>query len=224
MKQTEVIKRISDFIEYDEMVTPSAFANKAGIDPSGFSKMLKGQLTITTATLKKISTTYGLSLKWLTGGTEPQYMPSVSQTTNGINGENLKDNAVNTETRPRLPMYAAAGSLSEFATSTLARDCEQVPVIRALPNYDYTMIIKGDSMEPKFEGGDEIAIRKVNDIIEWGKVYVLDTSDGAVVKRLYDDGDKFRCVSYNDSYPDFMVSKENVFGVYKVVGLIRYEL
>lgn len=95
MEQTEVIKRISDFIEYDKMVSPSAFANKAGIDPSGFSKMLKGQQTITTATLKKISTTYGLSLKWLTDGTEPQYMPSVSQSINGINGENLKDNVVN---------------------------------------------------------------------------------------------------------------------------------
>lgn len=92
MEQKELIKRISDFIEYDEMVTPSAFATKAGIDPSGFSKMMKGQLTITAATLKKISCTYGLNLKWLTDGKEPQYMPSV---VNGINGDNLKDNVVN---------------------------------------------------------------------------------------------------------------------------------
>ncbi len=92
MKENEIIKRLTDFIEYDEMVTPSAFANKAGIDPSGFSKMLKGQLTITSATLKKISCAYGLNLKWLTDGKEPQYIPSV---VNGINGDNLKDNVVN---------------------------------------------------------------------------------------------------------------------------------
>ena len=83
------------------------------------------------------------------------------------------------------------------------------------------MIVKGDSMEPKFEGGDEIAIRKVCDVIEWGKTYVLDTRDGAVLKRLYDNGDNFKCVSFNAEYPDFEVCKADVFGIYKVVGLLR---
>ena len=76
-------------------------------------------------------------------------------------------------------------------------------------------------MEPKFEGGDEIAIRKVYDYIEWGKPYVLDTRDGAVLKRLYDAGDDYKCVSYNSEYPDFKVQKKDVLAVYKVVGLIR---
>ena len=59
------------------------------------------------------------------------------------------------------------------------------------------------------------------DIIEWGNVYVLDTIDGAVVKRLYDEGDKYRCRSFNPEYKDFLVDKRNVYGVYKVVGQIR---
>lgn len=125
------------------------------------------------------------------------------------------------ETRPRIPQSVAAGALNGFAKGIMEYECEQVPVVHSLPRYDFTMIIKGDSMEPKFEGGDEIAIKKVTDVIEWGKVYVLDTSDGAVLKRLYDDGDNYRCVSYNKEYPDFSVSKSSVFGVYRVVGLIR---
>lgn len=127
------------------------------------------------------------------------------------------------ETRPRIPMSVAAGTLCGFAESVKAHDCELVPVVKAFPEYDYTIIVKGDSMEPKFEGGDEIAIRRVAGIIEWGKPYVLDTADGAVLKRLYDEGDKFRCVSFNKEYPDFEVLKSDVFGVYKVVGLIRIE-
>lgn len=125
------------------------------------------------------------------------------------------------DTRPRIPVSAAAGALSGFAAAVQASDCERVPVIKAFPEYDYTMLIKGDSMEPKFEGGDEVAIKRVASTIEWGKTYVLDTRDGAVIKRLYDAGDKFRCVSYNKEYPDFTVDKSEVFGVYKVVGLIR---
>jgi len=66
------------------------------------------------------------------------------------------------------------------------------PLIKGFPAYDFTMLIKGDSMEPKYSGGDEVALSKVNNIIEWGKVYVLDTRDGAVLKRLYDANDKFR--------------------------------
>lgn len=133
----------------------------------------------------------------------------------------MKAKDVYTETRPRIPQSVAAGAFNGFAKGVMEYECEQVPVVRSLPKYDFTMIVKGNSMEPKFEGGDEIAIKKVTDVIEWGKVYVLDTSDGAVLKRLYDDGDNYRCVSYNKEYPDFNVSKASVFGVYRVVGLIR---
>jgi phage repressor protein C with HTH and peptisase S24 domain len=77
-------------------------------------------------------------------------------------------------------------------------------------------------MEPKYEGGDEIALKKVNSIIEPGKTYVLSTRDGAVLKRLYPDDKGVRCVSYNnEEYPDFYVSGDDVLGVYRVVGLIR---
>ena len=127
------------------------------------------------------------------------------------------------ETRPRIPMTVAAGTLCGFSKSVKYCDCERQPVIKAFPDYDYTIIVKGDSMEPKFSGGDEIAIRRVAGVIEWGKTYVLDTADGAVLKRLYDNGDSFRCVSFNKEYPDFKVRKSDVFGVYKVVGLIRIE-
>lgn len=150
---------------------------------------------------------FGLSKAWLLTG-EGDMLVS-------------KDSRDPAETRPRIPMTVAAGSLSGFADDIQYNDWEQYPVIKAFPPYDFTIVVKGDSMEPKFEGGDEVAIKKVCDFIEWGKVYVLDTRDGAVLKRLYDNGDKYRCVSFNDEYPDFEVNKEDVYGVYKVVGLIR---
>lgn len=134
-------------------------------------------------------------------------------------GSMLNNDSV--ETHPRIPMSVAAGTLCGFADCVNSCDCEQIPVIKAFPKYDYTIIVKGDSMEPKFAGGDEIAISKVTDFIEWGKTYVLDTRDGAVLKRLYNADDKYRCVSYNNEYPDFEVRKSDVFGVYRVVGLIR---
>lgn len=213
MEQKDVIKRLSDYIEYDALTNPSDFAKGANVDVSGFSKMLKGRQTITVNTLKKIANAYGLNLKWLMDGVGDAHAPG------GSTAEFMANSSG--ETRPRIPMAVAAGLLTGFSDSIKSSDCEQVPIIKAFPPYDCTMIVKGDSMEPKFEGGDEIAIRKVCDVIEWGKTYVLDTRDGAVLKRLYDGGDKFKCVSFNPEYPDFEVNKDDVFGVYKVVGLLR---
>lgn len=122
---------------------------------------------------------------------------------------------------PHIPTKAAAGGTGGVSDCIMRRDCEFRPVVKMIPKYDMTMDVKGDSMVPKYENGDIVAIRKVVDVIEWGNVYVLDTADGVVIKRLYNDGDKFRCVSYNKEYDDFTVEKSNVYGVYKVVGLIR---
>lgn len=211
--QQAIIDRLNEYLEYDALMAPTAFATKAGLDPSGFSKMLKGQLTITKKTLKRIAETYGLNLDWLLYGKGDAKAEDFQEVSSLI-----------CETRPRIPMTVAAGSLCGFADSVKSCDCEQIPLVKAFPRYDYTIIIKGDSMEPKFQSGDEIAIGKVNDVIEWGKTYVLDTRDGAIIKRLYDAGEKYRCVSYNKEYPDFEVNKIDIFAVYRVVGLLRIGL
>lgn len=127
------------------------------------------------------------------------------------------------QTRPRIPYTAAAGSLTSAVEGVMAEQCEQIPRIVAFPDYDFTIIIKGNSMEPKYEGGDEVACKRVDStsFIQWGKVHVMDTSQGIVIKRVYEDGDKIRCVSYNPEYPDFSISKDEIYSMSLVVGLLR---
>lgn len=125
-------------------------------------------------------------------------------------------------TRPRVPLTAAAGSLSGESIGVTLEQCEQTPLIHQIPAYDFTMFIKGDSMSPRFESGDEIACRRIDQsrFIQWGKVHVLDTTQGFIIKRIYDDGDKIRCVSYNKDYADFSVPKEDIFSISLVVGVV----
>ena len=101
--------------------------------------------------------------------------------------------------------------------------CERIPRIEIFPEYDFTIIIKGDSMEPKYEGGDEVACKRIDNtsFIQWGKPHVLDTAQGILIKRTYEDGDKVRCVSYNPEYPDFSIDKNEIYSMSLVVGLIR---
>lgn len=139
-------------------------------------------------------------------------------------GEMLKPTIqTSTSTKPRIPYKAAAGSITHAVEGITEAQCEQIPVINAFPNYDFTIIIKGDSMEPKYEGGDEVACKRVDgtSFIQWGKVHVLDTAQGIVIKRIYEDGDKIKCVSYNPDYPPFSIDKSEIYSISLVVGLLR---
>ena len=129
----------------------------------------------------------------------------------------------NNDTRPRVPYAASAGSLTSALEGIKSEQCEQIPRIWAFPDYDFTIIIKGNSMEPKYEGGDEVACKRVDNtsFIQWGKVHVLDTAQGIIIKRVYEDGDLIRCVSYNPEYPDFSVRKDEIYSMSLVVGLLR---
>lgn len=137
-------------------------------------------------------------------------------------GEN-EISQVKVETRPRIPLTAAAGSLSNAAKGVTLKDCEQMPIVKQFPSYDFTMFVKGDSMSPKYESGDEIACRWIDQsrFIQWGKIHVLDTSQGIVVKKVYEDGEKIRCVSINTDYPAFSIPKEDIYSMALVIGALN---
>lgn len=124
---------------------------------------------------------------------------------------------------PRIPYDAAAGCLTDAVDGVTALQCEQLPVVQAFPKYDFTIRITGDSMMPNFHPGDEVACLRVNEarFLQWGRVYVLDTEQGIVIKRIYDNGDSIRCASYNPEYPEFNVPKEDIRSYNLVVGALR---
>lgn len=136
---------------------------------------------------------------------------------NGDAGNNTKD------TRPRVPYTAAAGTLTNSVDGISESQCERTPRVRNFPTYDFTIIIRGDSMEPEYQSGDEVACRRIDgtSFVQWGKTHVLDTAQGIVMKRIYDDGDKIRCVSYNKDYPDFSIAKNEIYSTNLVVGVLR---
>lgn len=229
--EQEKIKRLCDAVKYlisegliDGKAPIKSIAIKMGRHRNNVSAALNGgEKYFTKKFIVDFSATYGnkISIDWIWDGVgsmieNNDFKPKMKMLPSDFI---QKDKP---KTKPRIPTLAMAGFLSDYVEGVRKTDCELLPIIHQMPSYDFTIIIKGNSMEPKFEGGDEIACKRVYDIIEWGKTYVLDTTDGAVVKRVYDAGDRIRCVSYNSAeYPDFFIDKDNVRGFYKVVGLIR---
>ena len=127
------------------------------------------------------------------------------------------------ETRPRIPMDAAAGSLTVAADGITINDCEQIPIIRAFARYDFSIFARGDSMLPEYHSGDELACVYIKDtsFIQWGRIHVVDTAQGILVKRIFDGGDCIVCKSDNPDYPEFKVHKSEFYNVALVIGMLR---
>lgn len=130
---------------------------------------------------------------------------------------------VSIKTLPRIPHDAAAGSLTDAVDGVTELECERLPVVAAFPRYDFTIRVTGRSMEPMYFSGDEVACLRVNEarFLQWGRVHVLDTTQGIVIKRIYENGDAIRCVSFNPEFPDFCIPKEDIRSFNLVVGALR---
>lgn len=187
------------------------FAEEIGIKQQTLYNYVVNGREPSYSALEKIASAYpGINMEWLISGKGDMFK----------SGALVKNEII--DTRPRVPLTAAAGSLSGESIGVTLEQCEQMPLIHQIASYDFTMFIKGDSMSPRFESGDEIACRRIDQsrFIQWGKVHVLDTTQGFIIKRIYDDGDKIRCVSYNKDYADFSIPKEDIFSISLVVGSI----
>ena len=125
---------------------------------------------------------------------------------------------------PVLPFSAAAGWMNG-GNGADAFQGEQI----AFTDFsdrgaDCAIRVEGDSMRPRYNNGDLLAIKILNSpsFFQWGKVYVLDTTQGCIIKRLFPDpkdDTKILCHSENsDNYPDYSIPKEDVSGVAIVVG------
>lgn len=125
-------------------------------------------------------------------------------------------------TLPVIPTEAMAGTLGEFAESVQAYDCERM--ISPIKGVDYAIKVCGDSMSPEIPNGSQILIKKIfeEEFIEWGKIFCLDTKNGAVIKRVYptDDPEVVECRSINPGYPPFKVNVHHINGWYRVLMVL----
>jgi phage repressor protein C with HTH and peptisase S24 domain len=130
---------------------------------------------------------------------------------------------------PLIPFEALAGYLSTDNEGVMVEDCERY----VIPEFDrrgaeFIIRVSGSSMYPKYSNGDLLGCKKIEDILffQWGKIYVLDTSQGALVKRVYEHENKdfVMLVSDNkDVYPPFPIPKSDIRSLSIVVGVIRLE-
>ena len=117
-----------------------------------------------------------------------------------------------------IPYGARGGTIGDFVDGVHDYDCEKIT--SPIKGADYAMEVTGDSMSPEYPSGSRVLIKKVNPIfLEWNEVYVLDTPNGAVIKRIRKTEDEavVECVSINPAYQSYTIPREFVRGWYRVL-------
>ena len=220
-----VKERILQFLDEKE-ISKTLFFNKVGISPSNFKGAGK-KSSIGSDLVVKILTEYPeLSPEWLMLGEGEMLRDPSKQAANDQKKEIIPSHTPQ-EGIPLIPIEAWAGALSGEDYSIMESDCERY-IVPSIKDADFLITVRGDSMTPKYYSGDIVACRKVflRDLwFQWGKVYIIDTDQGSVLKRVKrgSTDDTITLVSENPEYEPFELRKYQIYNIAIVQGVIRAE-
>lgn len=237
------IKEIREF----KNLTQADMVAKTGIPKRSYVDYENEKSDIPLERLRNIATILDVSVGELIG--ETKNAEKVIKINDNIN-DNQNDNKPNMQERlsfeitkveesaldydgkikqiPLIPIGAMAG----FGTGTVQIMNYEVsnyvvPEFTEL-SVDFMIRVKGSSMYPKYSSGDLVACKKLftQDIFfQWNKVYVLDTEQGALIKRVKKgiDDQHLLLTSENSNYDSFELHLSKVYAIALVVGVIRLE-
>ena len=177
--------------------TQRDFAALLGINEKGFSAAMNGnEKYLTDSLIAKVSKFYDKNVQSSCTSPSP--------------------------TLPVIPTEAMAGTLGEFADSLHEYDFERM--VSPIKGVDYAIKVCGDSMTPDIPNGSQILIKKIfeEEFVEWGKIFCLDTKNGAIIKKVYptSNPEVIECRSINPDYPPFTVNVKSIFGWYRVLMVL----
>ena len=126
---------------------------------------------------------------------------------------------------PLIPTEAFAGEITFHFDEIPIEDMYTVSEFKQA---DFLIRVKGDSMSPKYNGGDIVACKKIQSLtfFQWHRIYVIRTaSQGVIIKRVEPGNcdSEVKIVSENSKYAPFSLAKKEITDIALVLGAITLE-
>ena len=212
-KKNTVKSRLIHLLK-EKRMSQTEFSRLMGVSPTYIGAMRR---SISEERLKRLLEIFpDLNRDWILFGEGEMFMDE-------DDGPDLSDGYV----VPLIPVKAFAGNLQMWATGVELRDCEKV--VSPVKGVDFAIRIAGNSMEPEFQNGSMLFIKRINEraFIPWGNPMVIDTENGVLVKAVYpyDSGSPeeqfIEARSYNPNYPPLKIPVESIYNLYRIVSATK---
>lgn len=224
-------------------ISAQKIADYLGVDASRLRKWEEKDLNPRDEDTKKIELAFGIpmaSIMKLKELPEFQTVPIENEPNTPYLSQrrNQKNNAA---TGKRIPLYdapAAAGT-TETDMTAIHAPAGTIDVGDLLNDSQSAIRIYGNSMIPNYPPGCVVGLAKCSSkFIEPGEVYVIETRDRRMLKRIFykdDDAESDYFLCYSDNlmkfeggardgklaYPPFILPKSEIINLFSVTGVIK---
>lgn len=223
-------------LEVKSVKNKTELANNIRLGKSTLSEILNGRMNISIDTVAIFCLLYEIRLEWLLNKKGKMVRPDEYVPTDPSLREIYERNVERSEIKhvqtngiPLIPIDAMAGFGNGHTLQVMEYDTDRyiIPEFTEL-NVEFLIRMKGSSMLPKYNSGDILGCRRLpmDTFFQWNKVYVIDTIQGALVKRVHKSEKQgyITCVSDNENYPPFELNFDtDVNAIAIVLGVIRLE-
>lgn len=214
----DISSRIAYIIENQYNNNKKKFAESIGYSAQVVSNIVSGRKSKPSYDVLNaiISTNDDINIEWLLTGKGLMLKSELEE----VSIENNKG-------IPLIPLDAMAG-WGKGDVQVMDYDTRRyvIPEFEEL-NVDFMIYVKGNSMIPRYSAGDLVACKKLplDTFFQWNKIYVLDTIQGAMIKRIHqsDKESSIKCVSENPDYPPFDLHSDDINSIALVVGVVSFE-
>ena len=214
----EITDRIRELMVQFKL-NQSDFAKQIGVRQPNLSAILKGERKCGEGVINKILLSFDINRDWLLTGEGNMLKSESNRNTPNIHDESAA-NLV-----PLIPATAFAGMVEGFAPDSISNG-DYPKTVSPVPGALCAVPISGDSMEPEYHDGALAYIRQINDaaFIPWGHTVIIDTENGAFLKKIYpdeEDADYVWAKSINPAYPPIHIPKSSIYRIFRVLGTAR---
>lgn len=217
-----VNRRVYEIIQTETKGNKTKFARSLGEAQQKIARLFNidnrsnNYPTVSENILKAIERVYDIRYNWLLTGEGEKYISKDITENNETKEDNGKI--------PLVTISAIGGELNGDDQCMMPYECESI--ISPIRNAQMAIRVSGDSMSPRYPNGSIVFIKPIDHsiFIEWGSCYVLNTTNGTIVKRVFKSEDNMiECRSENPDYPPFNVPVDEIRKMYKILGALHLE-
>ena len=192
-------------------MTQAELAKRSGISKSSISRYIKGNWEGKQSAVYELAKALGVTEAWLMGYDVPMENDTPLAVPPGF------------DPLPEMESVPLVGQIACGQPITAEENLEGYVSIPAEWHATFTLMCKGDSMEPTIHDGDLVAIRKDVEV-ENGEIAAVRIEDEATLKHVYLHSDYIELRPENPAYSSIIRRKEEMNDVTiegKAVGLCR---